>query len=328
MISVVFTPTTTGTINGTLMVMDTVGTQSISLTGMGFASGGAQASLSSPLYFGAVLQGTTSPAQIVTITNTGGSPLTVTGATASAQFGATNTCTTALSTGQSCTVSVTFSPTSTGTINGTLMISDNAANSPQTVSLSGLGATFSLAPPPGSPSTLTINPGDTANYSVGFTSTPGLIVPLTLACTSSAPYTICTVSPSSVTLGGPTAPVVTVTLQTNCVGQLVGPRRPADGPFTALPAPIGALWAIVLLVFALARRSRMAGTPYGWAARIVPVCAALVLVLLVVGFTACVSNNPPAIPGAPTTPAGTYNVSVTANGQNVTKLLNLIVRVI
>jgi len=60
----------------------------------------------------------------------------------------------------------------------------------------------------------------------------------------------------------------------------------------------------------------------------VPVLAALLLVLLVVGFAACVSNNPPAIPGSPNTPAGTYNVVVTANGQNVSKLLNLIVRVI
>jgi hypothetical protein len=327
-INVAFTPTMAGTRNGALMVMDALGTQMINLTGTGFTSGGAQASLSSPLYFGAVIQGSTSPAQMVTITNTGGAPLTVMGATASAQFGVTNNCTTALATGQSCMVSVTFVPTGTGTINGTLVISDNAPNSPQSVSLSGLGATFSLAPPTGSPSTLTINPGDTANFSVGLTSTPGLVLPLTLACTSNAPYTICTVNPSSVTLGGPSTPVVTVTLQTNCVGQLVGPKSPASCPFTGVPAPLGALWAAVLLLFALGRRPRAARGPYGWAARLVPICAVLVLVLLVVGFAACVSNNPPAIPGSPTTPAGTYNITVTANGQNITKQLSLIIRVI
>jgi len=261
MINVTFTPTATGTRNGTLVVMDAVGTQMINLTGTGFAAGGAQVSLSSPLFFGPVIQGTTSSAQMVTITNTGGSPLTVMSTVASAQFGATNNCTTSLTTGQNCMISVTFSPTATGTINGTLMITDNAANSPQSVALSGLGATFSLAPPAGSPSSLTVSPGDTANFSVGFTSTPGLILPLTLSCASNAPFTICTVSPSTVTLGGPTPPTVTVTLRTNCTGQLVGPPGPANGPFTGIPAPLGALWAAVLLLFALARRSRAHGAP-------------------------------------------------------------------
>ena len=331
-INVAYTPTAVGTSNGTLTVMDAVGTQSIMLSGMGFASGGAQASLSSPLYFGAVLQGSTSGAQMVTITNTGGAPLTVMSAVASAQFGATNNCTMALTSGQSCMISVTFSPTTMGTVNGTLMITDNAPNSPQIVPLSGLGATFTLAPPAGSPSSLTVNPGDTANFSVGFTSTPGLIAPITLTCSSTAPYTICKVSPSMVTLGGPTPPTVTVTLQTNCIGQLVGPRNPVGGPFSGMPAPIGAIWAAVLLLFAMAQRKRATGKAERWAGRLVPICAALVLVLLVAGFSACVSNNPPAIPGSPTTPAGTYNVTVMAaasGGQlNVTKLLNLVVRVI
>jgi len=64
------------------------------------------------------------------------------------------------------------------------------------------------------------------------------------------------------------------------------------------------------------------------------VCAALVLVVLVMGCAACVSNVPPAIPGSPTTPAGTFNVIVTATtnlgqGQvNITKQLNLIIRVL
>ncbi len=127
-------------------------------------------------------------------------------------------------------------------------------------------------------------------------------------------------------------PLVTVTLLTNCIGQLVGPRGPGDVPFTGLPAPLGAVWALALLLFALSRRARTSGRPERWAGRLVPVCAALVLLVLAVSFAACVNNKPAAIPGSPTTPAGIYNVTVTAttaNGQiNVTKLLNLIVRVI
>ena len=44
----------------------------------------------------------------------------------------------------------------------------------------------------------------------------------------------------------------------------------------------------------------------------VPLAAACLLVLLVMTWTACVSNPPAAIPGAPTTPAGVYQIQVMA----------------
>ena len=51
----------------------------------------------------------------------------------------TNTCGTSLAVKKSCSISVTFTPTQTGTRLGALMISDNATGSPQSVSLSGVG---------------------------------------------------------------------------------------------------------------------------------------------------------------------------------------------
>jgi len=38
---------------------------------------------------------------------------------------------------KSCVINVTFTPTATGTFTGTLKITDNAENSPQTITLSG-----------------------------------------------------------------------------------------------------------------------------------------------------------------------------------------------
>ncbi len=82
--------------------------------------------------------GTTGPSQQFDITNFGGSPLDLV-FTPSTGFVDTTTCPAALIGGSSCTVYVSFAPTVTGAINGTLNITDNSGNlgSLQTVALSG-----------------------------------------------------------------------------------------------------------------------------------------------------------------------------------------------
>jgi hypothetical protein len=97
------------------------------------------------LQFSAVVINTNSPTQITTLKNTGGSTLTFTGGnpgisiTPTGQFTQTNNCGTSLAASASCTITVTFSPTSTGVKNASVSIADNAAGSPQTVSLQGTG---------------------------------------------------------------------------------------------------------------------------------------------------------------------------------------------
>lgn len=93
--------------------------------------------------------GTTSAPQDLTLTNNGGAPLAITSITVSGDFqrvsaGASD-CGAALAPGSSCTIRVTFAPTAVGTRNGIVTVTDNAANSPQTASLSGNG----VAPPGG-----------------------------------------------------------------------------------------------------------------------------------------------------------------------------------
>jgi hypothetical protein len=104
---------------------------------------------------------TTSAAQTVTLTNSGKATLTITGLSASGDFAQSNNCGASLTVGASCTISVTFAATAAGQRSGALTILDNAANSPQTVGLTGTGQT-----PNGTPS---------GSYQVNITGTAGTL---------------------------------------------------------------------------------------------------------------------------------------------------------
>ena len=96
---------------------------------------------STSINFAAEPIGSISPSQKVTLTSSGNAPLTIQLIEATGDFGETNNCplNTAIPVGYSCSVSVTFTPTQFGLRIGTVTFQDNAANSPQTVSLSGVG---------------------------------------------------------------------------------------------------------------------------------------------------------------------------------------------
>ncbi|MFZ0417349.1 MAG: choice-of-anchor D domain-containing protein [Candidatus Sulfotelmatobacter sp.] len=95
------------------------------------------------LTFGAQVVGTTSAPQVVTLTNNLTTTLTINSigftGTNSGDFEQTNNCGTSVNAGASCTINVTFDPAGSGTRTATLNVTDNAGNSPQTVSLSGTG---------------------------------------------------------------------------------------------------------------------------------------------------------------------------------------------
>jgi hypothetical protein len=94
--------------------------------------------------------GTSSAAQAVTISNTGGATLSMNGislgGTNAGDFAETNTCGSTLAVGTSCAISVTFKPMAAGSFMASLAVADVAGNSPQIVALTGTGAAFSLAP--------------------------------------------------------------------------------------------------------------------------------------------------------------------------------------
>jgi len=109
----------------------------------GSGGGTTSATLSatpSSLTFASQALNTASSAQKVTVSNTGTAAAAVSGVTTTGDFSQTNTCGSSIAAGASCTVSVTFDPTASGTRSGTLTVSSNASDNPVTVALTGTGA--------------------------------------------------------------------------------------------------------------------------------------------------------------------------------------------
>jgi hypothetical protein len=79
----------------------------------------------------------------VTLTNVGSTLLSITSisfaGTNPSDFSQTNTCGTSVVAGGSCTLTLTFHPTATGTRSASISITDNGGASPQSISLSGVG---------------------------------------------------------------------------------------------------------------------------------------------------------------------------------------------
>ena len=138
-----FTPTTAGALTAAITITDnaTDSPQSIILSGTGLAPAVSLSATS--LSFGTERLLTASASQSVTLTNTGTAVLSiksiaVTGANASS-FVFVNSCGSSLAVGANCTIHGHFTPTTTGALTAAITISDNATNSPQSISLSGIG---------------------------------------------------------------------------------------------------------------------------------------------------------------------------------------------
>jgi hypothetical protein len=143
MVSVTFKPTVTGAKNATLDVNagGGAGTQIVALTGTAVAAPYTLSPRS--LAFGNQTVGTKSAAQPVTVTNTGAAAMSITSLTFTGagrtQFLKTKTCGASLAAGASCTISVTFKPTTTGAMKATLNVNAGGGDGTQTVALSGTG---------------------------------------------------------------------------------------------------------------------------------------------------------------------------------------------
>ncbi len=133
-------PTITGVSTYTLICSGTGGSNSASASITVNGAGQPVATVNpTTLTFASQATGTTSPAQTVSLTNTGTGTLSSIVISASGDFAQTNTCGTTLAATASCTISVTFTPTTTGALSGTLMVSSNSADGTASVSLSGTG---------------------------------------------------------------------------------------------------------------------------------------------------------------------------------------------
>jgi hypothetical protein len=91
------------------------------------------------LNFGNQNVGFSSSPQVITLTNTGKSAVSITSMALTFGYTETNTCGSKVAAGKSCTISVTFKPTQVQPYAGTLTITDSDPTSPQTITLNGAG---------------------------------------------------------------------------------------------------------------------------------------------------------------------------------------------
>jgi hypothetical protein len=146
-ITVTFTPSATGTRIAAVSLTDDapISPQTLPLTGTGVLP--ALTFSPTSLTFPNQTINTTSSARKVILKNTGLGILAVGSIAVTGQFSQTNTCGATVNPGAYCTLSLTFTPNATGTLTGSISVSDNAPGSPQMLPLSGVGvspaATFS-----------------------------------------------------------------------------------------------------------------------------------------------------------------------------------------
>ncbi|HEV3330984.1 MAG TPA: choice-of-anchor D domain-containing protein, partial [Bryobacteraceae bacterium] len=210
-ITVTFTPTATGSRVASVSITDNgnTGPQAVSLSGTGVIP---LVTLSvSSLSFGNQTINTTSASQIFTLTNSGPGALTistiaVTGTNAG-DFGQINTCPVSpatLAVNANCTLTVTFTPTATGSRVARISITDNGVGSPQSISLSGTGVVpvVTLSAPSLSFGNQTTNTTSTSQNVTVTNSGPGVLTISTIAVTGTnagdfAQTNTCPVSPAT-----------------------------------------------------------------------------------------------------------------------------------
>ena len=217
-----FAPAQRGAAMGTLTFTEGSNTQTVALSGFGWAP--ANDNLSAPsLSFGGIETGQSSPVQTMTLSNTGDLPLNGIVLTVSGPFTESDNCNGQLAANYplaACTISVQFVPNAAqlGAQTGSLTVTDTLTGGPhmQTVSLSGTGLAppvIGYSPPAGllfttqtvgvaSSLTLTVtNSGGVAMNSLSFT-IPGSTVPGSPASYFSIGTTTCPMAGGSTLAAG------------------------------------------------------------------------------------------------------------------------------
>jgi hypothetical protein len=309
----IFSPTAAGQRTGNITIADNapgsphvialIGTGTVPLAGLAPTS----------LTFASQVVGTSSAAQNVTLSDTGSAALNISGISVVGDFSESNNCGLGIVATGSCQIAVVFIPSATGTRTGTLTIVDNAAGSPQTVNLTGTGAGpgLGLGLPTGGSGSATVAAGATAAYTLSVGGA-GLAGTASLTCTGAPTGADCSV-PATVNISSTSASSFNVSVTTT------------SRTMAALHSPavrhLGSLWAAALMgcmFFSLSGLNRRSARRY-------LLFLSLILVLLLCGCSGG-SNGGQTNPNG--TPAGTYNLSVTATmGSSAqTTVLTLVVQ--
>jgi Abnormal spindle-like microcephaly-assoc'd, ASPM-SPD-2-Hydin len=211
---VTFTPQSTSPATGMVTITDNSSGSPHVIPLLGEGAVAALVLNPTSLSFPSTAVGHSSQAETITLTNDVNQAIAVSHIAVSGDFAETNNCGSTVPAGQKCTISVTFIPTAVGVRNGTLTITDNASNSPQTVPVSGTGGTgtLNLQLAQGQSSSATVQAGQTATYhlSLGAGGVSGMA---TLSCSGAPSGATCSV-PASMNVPAGTATPFTVSVTT------------------------------------------------------------------------------------------------------------------
>lgn len=308
-ITVAFAPKSVGTLTGTLQVIDVQHSQAVTLSGTAVAGAGVSL-LPASLTFASTGVGVAGAAQSLTLTNNGGSPLTLAAVTVIGDFGILSgggTCAVnaTVPAGGSCTLSIAFLPSGAGVRTGSVVITGNAPA--QTAQLTGTGIDFQFVAS-GDTSVIIANGGN-ATF-------PLLIRPLGTPTSDPVTYT-CTGAPANASCKitsqySDLSAVGTVSL-TVLTGTTTAKRIPLTAAFL-LPMVLGPVWML--------RRRRLPS-----------VLAALLALCVCFGVSGCGSGRRLADAGSgsssgggstgPVTPSGTYAIVAGATAAGVTHTVSL-----
>lgn len=315
-VSVAFVPTAGGKRTGQLTITSSApdSPRVIQLTG---AAGVPAVSLNvTSLSLTSPSVGAAGPPQTVMLANTGSdvldiSALAIVGASA-ADFSETHDCSGTLTVKNSCQIQITYKASTANLESATLQITDNAAGSPHTVSLTGSISSLGLALASGASPNATVTAGQTASYNlaIGGVSFNGNV---TLSCSGAPSGASCSL-PSSETLsstpvGFQVMVATTPRTSASASGIHFGSRHMAAMAFLGLPA---------LVLAGAARRRRKALALLG-------ICLCL-LAIASCGGSSGSGGGGPKSPGG--TPAGTFTLTVTAaNSAGTSQSMNLTLNV-
>ncbi len=191
--TVLFSPTTSGAASGNISITSTASDSNLTipLSGTGVAQGTLAANPTS-LAFGSV-QVANSSSLSETLTNSGGSSLTISAATASGSgFSLSGlTLPLTLNAGQSTSFTVLFSPTTSGAASGSVSITSNGTNPNLSIPLSGTGvAPGVLAANPTSLAFGSVQVGNSTNLSETLTNTGGSTISISQANLTGAAFSV------------------------------------------------------------------------------------------------------------------------------------------
>jgi hypothetical protein len=182
------------------------------------------------------------------------------------------------------------------------------------VNLSGTGTDFSVGAQSGSPSSVSITPGQTASFNLSVSGSAGFSGTVNLACSGAPPLSTCSLSAPSLTVNG-TPATFTASIATTKGSNAVPVFQFRQPPPTLFLVVLTAVLGLLATFTRLPIRIRYAGM-FAFLGSL------LVLVAGCGGGGG--SMGPPVVQG---TPAGVYTVVVTASSGSVNRSFNLSVNV-